>query len=147
MIYRSATPEDVPQMFEVRMSVKENILSNTDLVTDELCVEYLTKRGKGWVCAINQHLVGFAIADLLDDNVWALFVRPEFEGIGIGKKLHDAMLNWYFRQGKEKIWLSTSPNTRAERFYRTAGWQAVWTNPNGEITFEMTADGWKKQHP
>ena len=145
MIYRTANIDDVQQMFEVRMSVKENVLVNTDLVTDELCIEYLTNRGKGFVCAINNHLVGFGIADLIDDNIWALFVRPEFEGIGIGRKLHDAMLNWYFKQGKEKVWLSTSPNTRAEKFYRKAGWQDVWRNPNGEIRFEMTAGLWQNR--
>jgi GNAT superfamily N-acetyltransferase len=146
MIFRTASISDIKQMFEVRMSVKENVLLNTDLVTEEICAEYLTNRGKGWVSEINNHLVGFAIADLLDDNIWALFVRPEFERIGIGKRLHDTMLNWYFGQGKEKAWLSTSPNTRAESFYRKAGWKEVWINPNGEIRFEMIAEDWKNLH-
>src|SRR3954469_10994234 len=117
MIYRIASIADIPQMLEGRMSVKENVLVNTGLATEEKYREYLTS-GKGFVCEVNNHLVGFAIADMLDDSIWALFVRPEFEGIGIGKKLHDAMLNWYFKQGKDKVWLNTGPGTRAERFYR-----------------------------
>jgi GNAT superfamily N-acetyltransferase len=43
-------------------------------------------------------LVGFAIADLVDNNIWALFIHPGFEKLGIGKKLHDEMVNWYFSQ-------------------------------------------------
>ncbi len=37
------------------------------------------------------------------------------------------MLDWYFGQTPETLWLSTSPGTRAERFYRTAGWQEAGT--------------------
>jgi GNAT superfamily N-acetyltransferase len=70
------------------------------LVTDKDCVEYLTLRGKGWVCEMAQ-LVGFAIADLIDNNIWALFVHPDFEGKGIGKTLHDMMLDWYFFSKKK----------------------------------------------
>ena len=147
MNFRPARITDIKQMFEVRMSVKENVLANTDLVTDEICEEYLMRRGKGWVAEINNHLVAFAIADLLDDNIWALFVRPEFERVGICKRLHDAMLNWYFNQGKEKVWLSTAPNTKAEAFYRKHGWREVWRNENGEIRFEMTDDTWKNHKP
>lgn len=132
-------------MFDVRMSVKENVLQTKELVTDEICEEYLMRRGKGWVAEINNHLVAFAIADLLDDNIWALFVRPEFESVGIGKRLHDTMLNWYFKQGKEKVWLSTAPNTKAEAFYRKHGWKEVWRNEHGEIRFEMTASDWENK--
>jgi len=54
---------------EVRMSVKENVLSNPALVTYKDYVEYLFVRGKGWVCEINNIITGFAIADLQDHNI------------------------------------------------------------------------------
>lgn len=40
----------------------------------------------------------------------------------MGRKLHNPMLDWYFKQTKENVWLGTSSNTRAEMFYRKAGW-------------------------
>ena len=89
-------------------------------------------------------IVGFSIVDLKDKNVWALFLRPEFEKQGFGRKLHDIMLNWYFEQTKTNIWLGTSPNTRAEIFYRKAGWTEIGTHGNGEIKFEMSYKNWKK---
>ena len=52
------------------------------------------------------------------------------------------MLDWYFEQTKENVWLSTSPMTRAERFYRKAGWKEIGTHGKGEIKFEMTYDDW-----
>lgn len=69
MIFREATTNDIPQIQGVRHSVKENMLSNPALVTDAHCEEYLTVRGKGWVCEIENVIVGFAVADLKDKNI------------------------------------------------------------------------------
>ena len=144
MIFREANINDIKQIQRVRHSVKENVLSNPALVTDEDCEEFLTKRGKGWVCEIENNVVGFAIADLKENNIWALFIQPEFEKKGIGKKLHAIMLNWYFTQTKKDVWLGTSPNTRAATFYRLHGWKEIGTHGKGEIKFEMGFDEWKK---
>jgi len=143
MIFREATTTDIPQIQLVRNSVKENVLSDPALVTDKDCEDYLLGRGKGWVCEIEGEVVGFAIADLIDHNVWALFVKPGFDKKGIGKKLHDDMLDWYFAQTDLTIWLGTAPGTRAEGFYRKAGWSEVGIHGKGEIKFEMTASHWK----
>jgi GNAT superfamily N-acetyltransferase len=114
------------------------------LVSDKDCEEYLTVRGKGWVCENEKKIVGFAIADLKDHNIWALFVLPEFAGKGIGKSLHNIMLKWYFTQTKERVWLSTAPNTKAEKFYRMQGWRDVGKTANGEVRFEMAWGEWRK---
>ncbi|MBL7798654.1 MAG: GNAT family N-acetyltransferase [Saprospiraceae bacterium] len=142
MKIREATVEDIPQIQIVRNSVHENTLSDPGLVTDADCADYLTRRGKGWVCEIDGQIVGFAIVDVHGRNVWALFLRPEYERQGIGRQLHDRLLDWYFSQTPETLWLSTSPGTRAERFYRKAGWQEAGTYGKGEVKFEMTQEAW-----
>lgn len=147
MIYREAILQDIPQIQTVRHSVKENILSDPSLVTDEDCAEYLTQRGKGWVCEVNGTVVGFAIADLQEHNVWALFIRPDLEGQGIGRRLHQLMLDWYFERSAEPIWLGTDPGTRAEGFYRKLGWQELGLRDNGELKFEMTLETWQMSNP
>ena len=144
MIFREAQIADITQMHVVRIAVKENILPNPDLITAKDYVEFLTQRGKGWVCEIDNIVVGFSIVDLKDNNVWALFVHPEFDGKGIGRRLHDTMLKWYFSETDKAIWLGTSPNTRAEKFYRKAGWKKTAIRPNGEIRFEMSEGDWIK---
>ena len=55
------------------------------------------------------------------------------------------MINWYFEQTKENIWLGTEPNTKAETFYRKNGWTEIGTHGNGEIKFGMTYENWKKE--
>lgn len=144
MIIREARVEDISQIQVVRNSVNENTLSNPDLVTDKDCEKFITERGKGWVCEIDGKITGFSIVDLNDNNIWALFVDPDFEKKGIGKKLHDIMLDWYFTQTKESVWLGTSPNTRAEIFYRKSGWNEIGMHGKNEIKFEMTFDNWIK---
>ncbi|WP_374364580.1 N-acetyltransferase family protein [Cloacibacterium sp.] len=145
MIIREAKMDDIKWIQIVRNAVTENTLSNPDLVTDEDCEEYITRRGKGWVCEIDQQIVGFAIADLKEHNIWALFLDPKYEKKGIGQLLHKTMLDWYFTQTKEKVWLGTAFNTRAEKFYRKAGWTEVGTHGTKEIKFEMTFKDWTKK--
>jgi GNAT superfamily N-acetyltransferase len=145
MVFREATATDIPQMQVVRHAVKENVLSNPALVTDAHVEDYILSRGKGWVCEVEGTVVGFAIVDLVDHNIWALFVHPGQEKKGIGKTLHDQMLDWYFSQTTVPVWLGTSPGTRAETFYRTVGWQEAGTNGPKEIRFEMTVEDWRKR--
>lgn len=143
MKIRVAEIKDIPQIQVVRNLVKENRLSDPNLVPDRDVEEYMFRRGKGWVCEINNEVVGFAIADLVDHNIWALFVHPGFEKMGIGKKLHDEMMNWYFTKTGKPVWLGTAPGTRAEEFYRKAGWKEVGVHGKGEIKFEMTKEEWQ----
>jgi GNAT superfamily N-acetyltransferase len=142
MIFREAKTPDIKQIQIVRNSVRENILSNPDLVTDKDCEEFLTLRGKGWVCEIENQIVGFSIVDLKENNIWALFLMPEFEKKGIGQKLHNLMLDWYFEQTQDTVWLGTTPKTRADNFYRKSGWTEVGMHGKKEIKFEMTYNDW-----
>ena len=116
MIFREATSRDILQIQVVRNSVRENTLSDPNLVTIADCALFINVRGKGWVCEIDNYIVGFAIADLKENNIWALFIKPEYEGKGIGRQLHKLMLDWYFSQTKTTVWLGTEFKTRAENF-------------------------------
>ncbi len=141
IIFREAKVADIHQIQEVRHSVKKNRLSDPALVTDEDCRAILTERGKGWVCEINKKIVGFSIVDLINNNIWALFVKPENEKMGIGKKLHEVMLERYFNQTSTTVWLGTGQGTRAEYFYRQAGWAEAGMHGK-EIKLELTKEIW-----
>lgn len=144
MIYREATVDDIDNYMIVRMAVQENKLNNPALVTREDNIDYLTQSGKGWVCEVEGQVVGFAIVGLVQRNVWALFVLPGFEGRGIGQTLHDMMMDWYFGQTTEKIWLGTEQNTRAEQFYTKRGWTVVGMHGSDETKFEMAWADWQR---
>src|SRR5688500_8029221 len=107
MQFRTATIKDIEQMHQIRVSVHQNKLSNPDRITQKDYETFLTTKGKGWVCEIEDQVVGFSVIDLDDTNIWALFVFPQFEGRGIGHRLHQIMLDWYFSQHQQTLWLST----------------------------------------
>jgi len=136
MFIREAHVADIEGMSVVRLAVKENVLSNPALVTHDDYVEYITRRGKGWVAEVAGRIVGLAIADVQGHSIWALFVHPDFAEQGIGRALHHTMLSWYFNQTAEPVWLSTAPGTRAEAFYRRQGWRETGRTASGEVRFE-----------
>jgi GNAT superfamily N-acetyltransferase len=145
MTFREATLNDIAQIQVVRHLVNENTLSDPALVPDEDVAFYITQKGKGWVCETNAKIVGFSIVDLREKSVWALFVDPEYERSGVGKRLHRLMMDWYFNQTQEKICLGTAPKTRAEEFYKRQGWTPVGNYSNGEVKFEMNFEKWNNR--
>jgi GNAT superfamily N-acetyltransferase len=147
MIFRPAVHSDIPQIQRVRLAVQENILSDPSRVANEDCLDYITNRGKGWVCVLDQRIIGFAIVDLQENNVWALFVDPDHGGMGIGETLHFLMVTWYFEQMKTRLGLSTEPRTRAEIFYKKQGWTKTGIDLDGDVSFEMTLEDWVQRNP
>jgi GNAT superfamily N-acetyltransferase len=145
MIYRTALLSDIPQLQLVRNAVRENRLSDPALIADGDYIDFITIRGKGWVCLIEDQVAGFVIVDLLQHNIWALFVHPDYEGRGIGRRLHDDMLDWYFEQTDTTVWLSTTPKTRAAAFYTKAGWIETGLYGRDEIQFEMSRARWRSR--
>jgi len=136
--------DDIAQIMSISNLVKENALSNPDSISYNVCKEFLTKRGKGWVCEEDGRVVGFAIVDMKVNNIWALFLHPDYERKGIGKQLHDKVLEWYFERTHNNVCLGTKLNTRAERFYKKSGWRETGLNCDGkEVKFIMTYEDWK----
>ncbi|AII51108.1 hypothetical protein N008_03805 [Hymenobacter sp. APR13] len=134
-------------MSAVRLAVTENVLRDPALITPADYADYLAQRGRGWVAEAEEsgRIVGFAVVDLQQHSVWALFVHPDFDQQGIGRKLHHLMLAWYFAHTPEPVWLSTDPGTRAEEFYRRQGWQATGRTGSGEVRFELSQTAWQQR--
>jgi GNAT superfamily N-acetyltransferase len=134
---REARRTDVAAIQRIRGAVRENRLTSRT-ISDEEVVEAIEQTGCGWVVESQGAVVAFAIGNATDGSVWALFVDPDHEGRGYGRRLHDAMIAWFWSQGHARLWLSTEPGTRAESFYRRAGWQDMGLLPSGERQFELT---------
>jgi len=139
MPLRPATVDDIDAMHAVRVAVRENLLSDENRVRPDDYRTMLQEFGRGWVHEESHSVVAFGIADQAHRNIWALFVAPGLEGQGIGSGLLEVMVTWLFEQSREPIWLTTGRNTRAELFYRAAGWRATGSAADGEIRFELSA--------
>jgi ribosomal protein S18 acetylase RimI-like enzyme len=135
---RQATRADIPGMHRIRMVVRENRLTST-ILTEEHYVPAIEDTGRGWVAEDKGSVIGFAIGNVVTGNIWALFVDPEYEGRGHGRRLHDEMVGWLFSQGVRRLWLGTAPNTRAQRFYEAAGWSFLSMLAEGQALYELHA--------
>ena len=139
---RFAKVTDAEEMHRIRLSVKENVLSNPSLVPLSSYLPFLS--GSAFVCEEESQIRGFSAVDLTTGGVWALFVDPIFERQGIGKQLLDALCAQFFEGPCDMMWLTTDPDTRAEKFYRSAGWSPVGYCSNGEVRFELRRGTWTK---
>lgn len=136
-LLRQAVATDIEGMHRVRTAVRENRLVSTVLPPARY-LEYIGTRGRGWIIELNSTIVAFAVADSSTGSLWALFVDPDHEGKGYGRRLHDAAVAWLVAEGHDRIWLTTAPDTRAQRFYELAGWNKVGAAPQGEIRLEFS---------
>jgi GNAT superfamily N-acetyltransferase len=84
-------------------------------------------------------VIGFAIGNATNGNIWALFVGPEHERRGHGRRLLDAAVAWLWSQGLRRLWLTPEPGTRAQQFYERAGWQLTGPADHGELRYELHA--------
>jgi GNAT superfamily N-acetyltransferase len=139
-LQRSARRADIPGMHRVRMSVQENRLVSMQL-TDADYIDAIESRGRGWVVEVDGTIVAFAVGDASNASIWALFVEPDFEGRGFGRQLHDEMVNWLWQRGHDRLWLTTDPGTRAQRFYEAAGWRVTGAGAHGEVRLELYKRG------
>lgn len=119
---RLACSADIPAMSAIRLSVRENVLSDPARVTLQMYEDYLEKDGRGWVAEIDGAVAAFCYADRHDASIWALFVSPGWEGRGLGKALLALAVDWLFELGHQCVRLGTTPGTRADRFYQARGW-------------------------
>jgi GNAT superfamily N-acetyltransferase len=137
-LLRVALRADIAAIQRVRHAVRENRLTSS-VVTDDDVREHLEVLGRGWVIVLDGTIRAFAVGNRINGNVWALFVEQGYEQRGFGRRLHDTMLAWFWTEGVPRLWLTTGPGTRAEAFYRAAGWLAAGSSAHGEIRFEMPA--------
>lgn len=132
---RRATVHDIPAIRHVRASVVENILSDPSKVTDEDYLWFVQNPGL-FVWDEGGSILGFSAADPRNSGIWALFVLPDFEKRGIGRQLLQQSCDALRTHGITHAWLTTDPGTRAEEFYRRAGWDMTGTK-DGELLFEI----------
>jgi GNAT superfamily N-acetyltransferase len=133
---RNASAADVAGMHTVRCRVLENRLLDRGRITEASYLPYI-RAGSAWVADRHGGIAGFAALDPQSRSVWALFVDAEAEGAGIARALHLRMLEWAKEQGFDSLSLSTEGGTRAELFYRKAGWSEAGFTKAGEILFEI----------
>lgn len=128
-IFREIQSTDMDAIFAVRVATWHNPNGQEELtamgITHESVRNVLNDSHRGWLCEINSQVVGFAMGDRSNGEMWVIAVLSEFEGLGIGKQLLKLVEDWLFQEGWKEIWLTTDPDEsiRAVGFYRHLGWR------------------------
>ena len=119
---------------QIRNGVRENALRDPSRVTIEDYRWFIDNPGI-FVWVEDGIIAGLSAADPRDGSIWALFVDPAYERRGIARALFERACSVLDETGCPRVWLTTAPGTRAERFYRKAGWQVVGNRENN-LVFE-----------
>lgn len=138
---RLATPADVDALFAIRVAVTDNALTGDQLadlgITPDAIGAAILAEPCAWVVEIAGEVVGFSMVDDSAGEVFALFVRPEWQGRGFGGRLLVAAEQALF-QRHAMIWLVTdgSPGVRANSLYRAHGWRQVARLEGADVRYE-----------
>ena len=142
-VVRRASNADIPELFEVRTSVRENHLDLSQLaergVTAESIAAMLASDySRTWVVENDGRVCAFSMADARDGSVFALFVAPDCERRGYGRALLQAAEAWLFESGWKTIWLNTGmePYNRSHAVYRAAGWVLQGPADHDDVRYE-----------
>ncbi len=131
---RAARESDIPRLMEIRAAVRENRLTSMTIGPDEYRA-YIAD-GRCWVASAGGTIKAFAALDAATASIWALFADPAHEGRGLGRFLLDRLVAEARRRGLGTLTLETAAGTRAEAFYRRAGWRIV--GREGQDLLRMT---------
>jgi GNAT superfamily N-acetyltransferase len=139
--FRKLGREDIASVYEIRFSVTENLIHAHQI--KYLCREQLLEdigQGGGWMCLFNGEKVGFSLGLFVPGAVVAaLFVVPEHQGRGIGKRLLRLATTWLNERGAHRIMLETDPGSKADLFYQRQGWQRGELTKEGvQVEFSLT---------
>jgi GNAT superfamily N-acetyltransferase len=128
---RRARLEERPRITEIRLAVRENQLLDPSRVTDA-DYQWFSENPGIWVWEEKGRILGFSAADTRDGTIWALFIDPDHEGRGIGRALLAKACDVLRQAGHRTATLGTEPGSRADGFYRQAGWVALHIDRRGE---------------
>ena len=140
---RPANPTDIDTLFDIRTSVRENHLSREQMarlgITPQVLAEAIESAPCAWIAEIDGVPGGFAMVDTDEGELFALFVRPECEGLGMGRLLLAAAEEQLFRE-HGNIWLVTDggDGIRANAFYRRHGWQFAGRVDERDVRYEKS---------
>lgn len=130
--YRPAVPEDTAHCIAIRGKTRENAISAEQLVAKGITLDSWAQdigSGNLWglVCLADQEMVGYCFCCRLTGEIVVLALLPDWEALGIGKRLLLGVIDILHGDGFERLFLgcSSDPNCRSYGFYRHLGWRST----------------------
>lgn len=137
VVYREIQSADMSAIFDVRVATWHHDRGREEMtelgITPEAVRSLLKNSHRGWLAEIDSKVIGFAMGNKDNGEMWVIAVLAEYESRGIGKHLLGLVETWLFEAGWEEIWLTTDMDEafRAVGFYRHLGWED-WKFEDGD---------------
>jgi GNAT superfamily N-acetyltransferase len=139
---RRSAESDIPALFQIRTAVRENHMTLAELAAADVTADSVStmlggKHAAAWIGFDGETPLGFSMARADVGDVFALFVLPEAEGLGLGTKLLAEAECWLAFRDVTNAWLLTGgePGLRAPGFYLKRGWVCERREADGQIRF------------
>lgn len=133
-------PEHIKEMYDIRFSVEENFvhLHQIKYLQRQQVIEDI-EQGGGWICKLGEEFVGYGLGIFAPNPmIGGLFVRPEFQGKGIGSTILIEIMDWFFNDDLSEIELTTDPSSNAVLFYEKHGWAKAGFDEFGQLVMKVT---------
>jgi len=143
MLIRVATPDDIDTLFAIRTSVVQNHLSREQMtalgITPQVLADSIRESPCVWIAEVEGRPVAFSMVDRAAGEVFAMFVQPGYEGLGLGRRLMAVAEAALFEQ-HERLFLITDgrDEIRANGFYQRLGWSMVARVEGDDVRYEKS---------
>ena len=143
MLIRVATPDDIDTLFAIRTSVVQNHLSREQMtvlgITPQVLADSIREAPCVWIAEVEGRPVAFSMVDRAAGEVFAMFVQPGYEGLGLGRRLMAVAEAALFEQ-HERLFLITDgrDEIRANGFYQRLGWSMVARVEGDDVRYEKS---------
>ncbi|WP_421551299.1 GNAT family N-acetyltransferase [Pseudomonas yamanorum] len=140
-VLRLATPDDINAIFDIRTAVVQNHLSREQMaelgITPQLVVESMREAPCVWLAEVDGTPVAFSMVDVAEGEVFALFVLPSHENLGLGRQLM-AVAEAALFERHDTLFLITDgrDHIRANGFYQRLGWSMVDTAEGDDVRYQ-----------
>jgi ribosomal protein S18 acetylase RimI-like enzyme len=144
LTFREIEARDIPELFKIRTSTRENRMTMEALaetgIKPESTSDALSVNIAGWLCEVSGKIVGFSMGDKDTGEMLVVAVLPDYENRGIGKRLMGLIQEWLFSNGHTEIWLleNPDPSVRAYGFYRKLGWVPAGFHESGHQILKLS---------
>ncbi|MEX5582567.1 GNAT family N-acetyltransferase [Pseudomonas lurida] len=142
-LIRAATQDDVDTLFNIRTRVVQNHLSVEQMaqlgITPQVLADSIREAPCAWVAEVDGHPVAFSMVDLATGEVFAMFVLPTHENLGLGRQLMAVAETALFER-HATLFLVTDgrDEIRANGFYQRLGWTVTGSVEGDDVRYEKS---------
>lgn len=129
IILRAAVPGDARECLRIRGLTRENAFSEQDLAALGITAEtwgagIADGTCPGYVALVDEQMAGYCFADIESGEIMVLALLPDYESLGLGRRLLEQMVQDMRERGFTRLFLAcnSDPQVRSYGFYRHLGW-------------------------